>query len=71
MKLKLNEQHVNLEKQSNELYNKSLESEYFYNKSVELEDRYRRNNCRRIDAIAEKPNKNWEQCEEQLQNVFK
>ena len=37
---------------------------------IDLEDRYRRNNLR-IDGIAEGPNESWEQCEEQLLNVFK
>ena len=67
---KLDEKHVNLENQCNELYINSLESEYFYNKLVDLEGRSRRNNLR-IDGIVEGPNESWEQCEEQLQNMFK
>ena len=66
----LDEKQVNLENQCNELYNNSLKADYFQNKSVELEDSFRRSNLR-IDGIAEGPNENWEQCEEQLQNVFK
>ena len=62
---KLNEKHVNLENQCNELYSNSLKSEYFHNKLVDLEDRSRRNNLR-IDGIAEGSNESWEQCEEQL-----
>ena len=61
---------MNLENQCNELYINSLESEYFYNKLVDLEGRSKRNNLR-IDGIAEEPNESWEQCEEQLQNMFK
>ena len=45
-------------------------SDYFYNKLVDLEDRLRRNNLG-IDEIAEGANESWEQCEEQLENVFK
>ena len=67
----LGEKHVNLEKQCNELSNKSLESEYFSNKSVDLKGKSRSINLR-IDGIAKKARKkSWEQCEEQLQIVVK
>ena len=62
---------MNLEKQCNELSNKSLESEYFSNKSVDLKGKSRSINLR-IDGIAKKARKkSWEQCEEQLQIVVK
>ena len=67
---KLDEKHVNLENQCNELCNNSLESEFFYKKLVDLEERSGKKDLR-IDGIAEKPNENWERFEEQLQNVFK
>ena len=66
---KLDQKHVNLKNQCNDLYNDSLEPEYFNNKLNDLEDRSRRNNLR-IDGMAEGPNESWEQCEEQLQNAF-
>ena len=67
---KLDKKHVNLENQCNELYNNIFESGYFYNKLLDLEHRSRRNNLR-IDGIAEGLNERWEQCEKQLQNMFK
>ena len=60
---KLDEKHVNLENQFNELYNNSLESDYFYNTLVYLEDSSRRNNLW-INGIAEGLNESWKQCEE-------
>ena len=38
-------------------------------KLIELEDRSRRNNLR-IDGIKEKPNKTWEACEKNPQNII-
>ena len=67
---KLDEKHMNLENQRNELYTNSLESECFYNKLVDLHNRSGRKNLR-IDGIAEWSNEIWEHCEEQLQNIFK
>ena len=60
---------MNLENQCNELYNNILELEYFYNKLVDLEDKSKRKNLR-IDGIADGLNESWQQCEEQLQNIF-
>ena len=62
----LDEKHVNLENQCNELYNNSLESKYFFNKLVDLEDRSRRK-ILRINGIAEESDESWKQCEGQLQ----
>ena len=67
---KLDQKHVNLKNQCNDLCNDSLESEYFCYKLNDLEYKSRRNNLR-IDGIAEGPNESWEQCQEQLQNFFK
>ena len=67
---KLDKKYVNLENQCNKLCNNSLQSEYFCNKLLDLENRSRRNNLR-IDGITEGPSESWEQCEEQLQDVFK
>ena len=47
---KLDEKHVKLEDQCNELYQNSLESDHFYDRLVDLEDRSRRSNFR-IDGI--------------------
>ena len=66
----LDKKHFKLEYQCDKLYNDSLKSDYFYNKLVDLEDRLRRNNLG-IDEIAEGANESWEQCEEQLEDVFK
>ena len=40
-----------------------------YNKLVDLEDRSRRCNLR-INGVTEKKDETWEQCEDEIQNIF-
>ena len=67
---KLEEQCENMETELQEFYNNQIDPEYVYNKLVDLEDRSRRCNLR-IDGVTEKKGETWEQCEEEIQNVFK
>ena len=67
---KLEERCENMETELQEFYNNQIDPEYVYNKLVDLEDRSRRCNLR-IDGVTEKKGETWEQCEEEIQNVFK
>ena len=59
-----------METELQEIYNNQIDPEYIYNKLVDLEDRSRRCNLR-IDGVTEKKGETWEQCEEEIQNIFK
>ena len=67
---KLEERCENTETELQEFYNNQIDPEYVYNKLVDLEDRSRRCNLR-IDGVTEGKGETWEQCEEELQNIFK
>ena len=67
---KVEEQCKNMETELQEFYNNQIDPEYVYNKLVDLEDRSRRWNLR-IDGVTEKKGETWEQCEEEIQNIFK
>ena len=67
---KLEERCENIETELQEFYNNQIDPEYIYIKLVDLEDRSRRCNLR-IDGVTEKKGETWEQCEEEIQNVFK
>ena len=59
-----------LEKNVKDIEEDLLDPEEVSSKLIELEDRSRRNNlC--TDGIAEKPNKTWEECEENVQEMIK
>ena len=58
---KLEERCENIETELQEFYNNETDSE---------EDRSRRCNLR-IDGVTEKEGETWEQCEEEIQNIFK
>ena len=58
---KLEERCENIETELQEFYNNETDSE---------EDRSRRCNLR-IDGVTEKKGETWEQCEEEIQNIFK
>ena len=61
---------VKTETELQEFYNNQIDPEYVYIKLVDLEDRSRRWNLR-IDGVTEKKGETWEQCEEEIQNIFK
>ena len=67
---KLEERCENIETELQEFYNNQIDPEYIYIKLVDLEDRSRRCNLR-IDGVTEKKGETWEQCEEEIQNIFK
>ena len=53
-----------------EFYSNQIDPEHVYNKLVDLEDRSRRRNLR-IDGVTERKGETWEECEEEIQNIFK
>ena len=59
-----------METELQEFYNNQIDPDYIYNKLVDLEDRSRRCNLR-IDGVTEKKGETREQCEEEIQNIFK
>ena len=59
-----------METELQEFYNNQIAPEYIYNKLVDLEDRSRRCNLG-IDGVTEKKGETWEQCEEEIENIFK
>ena len=67
---KLEERCENMETELQEFYNNQIGPDYVYNKLVNLEDRSRRYNLR-IDGVIEKKGETWEQCEHEIQNIFK
>ena len=67
---KLKKRCENIETELQEFYNSQIDSEYLYNKRVELEDRSRTCNPK-IDGVTERQAETWEQCEEEIQNIFK
>ena len=67
---KLEERCENMETELQEFHNNQIDPDYIYNKLVDLEDRSRRCNLR-IDGVTEKKGETWEQCEEEIQNIFK
>ena len=62
---KLEERCENMETKLQEFYNNQIDPEYIYNKLVDLED------SSRIDGVTEKKGETWEQCKEEIQNIFK
>ena len=67
---KLEERCENMETELQEFYNNQIDPEYVYNKLVDIEDRSRRCNLR-IDGVTKREGEIWEQCEDEIQNVFK
>ena len=67
---KLNERCENMEAKLQEFYNNQIDPECVYNNLADLEDRSRRCNLR-IERITEKKGETWEQCEKEIQNIFK
>ena len=67
---KLEERCGNLEVELQEFHKNQLDSEYVYNKFVDLEDGSRRYNLR-VDGATERKGAAWEECKEEVQNVFK
>ena len=53
-----------------DVYTNQIDPEYVYNKLVELEDRSRRCNLQ-IDGVTGRKGATWEQCEDEIQNIFK
>ena len=67
---KLEERCENMETELQEFYDKQIDPEYVYNKLGGLEDRSRRSNLR-IGGVTEKKGETWEQCEKEIQKIFK
>ena len=59
-----------METELQEFYNNQIDPEYVYNKLVDLEDRSRRCNLP-IDGVTEREGKTWDQCEDEIQNIFR
>ena len=59
-----------LDKWIQETYEWQLDPEYVHNKLVDLEDCSRRNNLR-IDGIKEKIRESWEDCESEVEKLFR
>ena len=53
-----------------EFYKNQIDPEYVCNNLIDLEDRSRRYNLR-TDGVTERKGETWEQCEEEIQNIFK
>ena len=67
---RLEERCENMETELQEFYDKKIDPEYVYNKLGGLEDRSRRSNPR-IGGVTEKKGETWEQCEKEIQKIFK
>ena len=67
---KFEERCENMETELQEFYNNQRDPEFVYNKLVDLGDRYRRCNPR-INGVTERKGETWEQCEYEIQNIFK
>ena len=67
---KCQEKGEHLDEQIREIYEWQLDPEYVHNKLVDLEDRSRRNNLR-IDGIKEKVGESWEDCEAEVEKLFR
>ena len=52
------------------MYDYQLDPAFMKDKSIDLEDKSRGNNLR-VDAIKERPNETWENCEKELDTIFK
>ena len=57
-------------KHLDEIYELQLDPEYVHNKLVDLEDRSRRNNLM-INEIKEKVGEGWEDCEAEVETLFR
>ena len=67
---KCQEKAEHLDERIREIYEWQLDPEYVHNKLVDLEDRSRRNNLR-IDGIKEKVGESWEDCEAEVEKLFR
>ena len=67
---KCQEKAEHLDERIREIYEWQLDPEYVHNKLVDLEDRSRRNNLR-IDGIKEKAGESWEDCEAEVEKLFR
>ena len=66
----IKEKAEHLDERIREIYEWQLDPEYVHNKLVELEDRSRRNNLR-IDGIKEEVGESWEDCEAEVEKLFR
>ena len=67
---KYQEKAENLDEWNREIYERQLDPAYVHNKLVDLEDCSRRNNLR-IDGIKEKVGESWEDCEAEVEKLFR
>ena len=67
---KYQEKAEHLDEWNREIYERQLDPAYVHNKLVDLEDRSRRNNLR-IDGIKEKVGESWEDCEAEVEKLFR
>ena len=67
---KCQEKAEHLDERIPEIYEWQLDPEYVHNKLVDLEDRSRRNNLR-IDGIKEKAGESCEDCEAEVEKLFR
>ena len=52
------------------MYGYELDLAFIEDKLIDLEDRARRNNLK-VDGIKRRPNETWEECEKELETLFK
>ena len=67
---KLEKRFENIDTELQEFYNNQIDPEYVYNNLVDLEDRSRRCDLR-TDGVTERKGETWDQCEDEIQNIFK
>ena len=59
-----------IESRLQEMYGYELDLAFIEDKLIDLEDRARRNNLK-VDGIKRRPNETWEECEKELETLFK
>ena len=67
---KCQEKAEHLDERIREFYEWQLDPEYVHNKLIDLEDRSRWNNLR-IDGIKEKVGESWDDCEAEVEKLFR
>ena len=67
---KCQEKAEHLDERIREIYEWQLDPEYVHNKLVDFENRSRRNNPR-MDGIKEKVGESWEDCDAEVEKLFR
>ena len=59
-----------IESRLQEIYGYELDLAFIEDKLIDLEDRAKRNKLK-VDGIKRRPNETWEECEKELETLFK